>query len=320
MFIDKAKIFVQSGHGGNGCVSFRREKFVPRGGPDGGDGGDGGNVYIEASAKLQTLYDFRYKRHFKAKNGQPGMGANRHGKNGEDVIIRVPCGTIITNNQQPMTSDLTEPGQRVLMAQGGCGGRGNTHYKSSTNQAPRYAQEGTTGEEAELQLELKLIADVGIIGMPNAGKSTLLAHLTAAKPKIANYPFTTLSPNLGVLELTDRYITLADIPGLIEGAHEGIGLGDEFLRHIERTKILLHVVDLSAEDPMKNYDIINNELKKYSKTLGRKPQVLVLNKIDMVDTRIKQHQFNGISGHSLISAATGEGLTSLKTHLEKVTR
>ncbi|MFC1596191.1 GTPase ObgE [Candidatus Margulisiibacteriota bacterium] len=368
MFVDKAKVFIKAGNGGNGCLSFRREKYIPRGGPDGGNGGDGGSVYVEASSKLQTLYDFRYKRHYKARSGEQGMGRDRYGKSGEDLIIQVPCGTVVVvidvedaklkaesdkvesdkviklkghqsppqilrsdaqndvlpesriPNPESRTIDLTEPGQRILVAKGGRGGNGNAHYKSSINRAPRYTQEGTAGEEKEVRLELKLIADAGIIGLPNAGKSTLLAHITAAKPKIADYPFTTLRPNLGVIELIDRYITLADIPGLIEGAHLGAGLGDDFLRHIERTKILIHVVDLSTEDPFNNYKIINKELKSYSPELAKKQQILVLNKIDIDDVREKALKFNKKQSPIMISAATGEGLSELKDALLKIVR
>jgi GTPase len=324
MFIDKAKIFLKAGNGGNGCVSFRREKYIPRGGPNGGDGGDGGNIYIKALNKLQTLYDFRYQKHFKAQNGEPGQGRNCHGKKGQDLIIAVPCGTLIqVTDPQPAPGtpaltvqnvwfDLVEPAQTLLLAQGGKGGYGNARYKSSVNQAPRYAQRGTVGEEKTVRLELKLIAEIGLIGLPNAGKSTLLAHLTAAKPKIADYPFTTLHPNLGVLELPDKYITIADIPGLIAGAHQGAGLGTEFLRHIERTKILLHVVDLTAEDPWHNYQIINRELASYSPALAQKKQIIVLNKIDRPATKDKEKLFLKAQNVLAVSAATGTGLDKLK--------
>lgn len=329
MFIDKATIFLKSGKGGDGCLSFRREKFIPNGGPDGGDGGDGGSIFLEATSQIRTLYDYRYKRHFSAKNGQPGMGAKCYGVSGEDIIIMVPCGTLAhikylsdEGTDSPLlevkshTVDLVEPGQQIKVVQGGHGGNGNTHYKSSVNQAPRYAQKGTPGEQAEVRLELKLIADIGIVGLPNAGKSTLLAHLTAAKPKIADYPFTTLSPNLGVLELTGQFVTLADIPGLIEGAHKGVGLGDEFLRHVERTKLLIHVVDLSAEDPLHNYTVINNELKQYSQSLAEKKQILVLNKVDIAEEVDCLNKFSKFGKPILISAATGEGLEELKQAIE----
>ena len=323
-------------------MSFRREKYIPHGGPSGGDGGDGGSVTLIASSHLQTLYDFRYRKHFNAENGHPGEGKNRYGKKGEDIIIHVPCGTVVTIKDitpppldtQPTTPspsrrspakihvtpstivfDLITPGQALLIAKGGRGGLGNARFSTSTNQAPRYAQKGTPGEAKEIEFELKLIADVGIIGCPNAGKSTLLAHLTAAKPKIANYPFTTLQPNLGVLELEDRFVTLADIPGLIEGAHQGKGLGDEFLRHIERTKLLLHVVDLSAEDPLHDFKTINLELKKHSAALAKKDQIIVLNKSDIPGTIEKKSLFKRKTPLVMISAATGEGLAELRAVL-----
>jgi len=289
MFVDKVKIFVESGKGGNGCVSFRREKFVPFGGPDGGDGGRGGDVYIVADPQMNTLYDFYLKPHYKAEDGEHGRGKNMHGKDGESLYIRVPCGTVVykvdENNNLIFLGDLNQPGQTLLVAKGGRGGRGNAAFKSSTNRAPKIAELGQPSEKVTLVLELKLIADVGIIGLPNAGKSTLLSVLTSAKPKIADYPFTTTSPNLGVCDYSGFRFVLADIPGLIENAHKGKGLGIEFLRHIERTKILLHLIDISSGDVnniYKNYKIIVNELKSYSKSLMKKKMIIVLNKIDVL--------------------------------------
>jgi GTP-binding protein len=289
MFVDKVKIFVESGKGGNGCVSFRREKFIPFGGPDGGDGGKGGDVYLVADPQMNTLYDFYLKPHYKAEDGEHGKGKNMHGKDGESLYIRVPCGTVVykvdENNRLIFLGDLNHPGQTLLVAKGGRGGRGNAAFKSSTNRAPKIAELGQPSEKVTLVLELKLIADVGIIGLPNAGKSTLLSVLTSAKPKIADYPFTTTSPNLGVCDYSGFRFVLADIPGLIENAHKGKGLGIEFLRHIERTKILLHLIDISSGDVnniYKNYKIIVNELKSYSKSLMRKKMIIVLNKIDVL--------------------------------------
>ncbi|MFN3550961.1 MAG: GTPase ObgE [Endomicrobiia bacterium] len=287
MFIDKVKIFVEAGKGGNGCVSFRREKFVPYGGPDGGNGGDGGNVYLRANPEITTLYDFTLKPHFKAQDGAHGKGKNMHGKNGEDLYIDVPCGCVVyklnEEGQKVFIEDLKKPYMTIMIAKGGKGGKGNAAFKSSTNRAPKIAELGLPGEKVTLVLELKLIADVGIVGLPNAGKSTLLSVLTSAKPKIADYPFTTLSPNLGVCVYKDFKFVLSDIPGIIENAHKGKGLGIEFLRHIERTKILLHLIDISSKDIkniFKKYKIINNELKNYSNELLKKPTIIVLSKID----------------------------------------
>ncbi len=287
MFIDKVKIFVEAGKGGNGCVSFRREKFVAYGGPDGGDGGDGGNVYLRSNPEITTLYDFKLKPHFKAQDGSHGKGKNMYGKNGEDLYVDVPCGCVVykldDEGKNIFIEDLKEPYMTIMVAKGGKGGRGNASFKSSTNRAPKIAEMGLPGEKVTLVLELKLIADVGIIGLPNCGKSTLLSVLTSAKPKIADYPFTTLSPNLGVCVYKNFKFVLSDIPGLIEDAHKGKGLGIEFLRHIERTKILLHLIDISSKDIrsiLRNYIIINNELKNYSKKLLERPTIIVLTKID----------------------------------------
>lgn len=285
MFIDKAKIYVKGGDGGNGCVAFLREKFVPFGGPAGGDGGKGGDVIIVADSHLQTLMDFKYKRHYKAEKGQHGQGGNKKGKDGKDLIIKVPIGTVVKDAETgEILADLVKEGQFVVVAKGGKGGRGNAAFKSPTNQTPMIAEKGEKGEERWIELELKLLADVGIIGFPNAGKSTLISVLSKAKPKIADYPFTTLTPVLGVLQLDlNDYIVLADIPGLIEGASEGLGLGHEFLKHIERTKFLIHLIDVSdlrERDPIEAFNIINNELEKYSPDLIKKPQIVVANKID----------------------------------------
>ena len=288
-FLDQAKIILSSGHGGAGCLSFRREKYIEYGGPDGGNGGKGGDVIFEAVENLNTLIDYRYQQHFEAKNGRPGAGRNRTGADGEDRILRVPVGTqVLAEDRETILLDLTDPGQRAVFMKGGDGGFGNAHYKSSTNQAPRHTTPGWPGEEREVWLRLKLIADVGVVGLPNAGKSTFLAACTAAKPKIAAYPFTTISPNLGVVRFGRKGDTvdfvMADIPGLIEGAHEGQGLGDRFLGHVERTKAILHLIDGTDSDVVKNYRTIRAELKAYGQGLSRKAEIIALNKIDALDT------------------------------------
>lgn len=260
-FLDEAKIFIKSGDGGPGCISFRREKYIEYGGPDGGDGGKGGDVVVEAVDNLNTLIDYRYQQHFKAERGHHGMGANRSGRNGKDIILKVPIGTqIFHDDKETLLADLTEGGQRIVLLKGGIGGRGNTHFKTSTNQAPRRADTGMPGEELWIWLRLKLIADAGLIGLPNAGKSTFLAATSRAKPKIADYPFTTLHPNLGVVYIDQKEFVLADIPGLIEGAHEGHGLGTRFLGHVERCSVLIHLIDGTQEDPLKAYQTIRDEL------------------------------------------------------------
>ena len=280
-FLDLAKVYIRSGGGGGGCVSFRREKFIEYGGPDGGDGGRGGDVWAEAVDGLNTLIDFRYQQHFFAKNGQPGMGRQRTGKDGDDIVLRVPAGTeILDEDEETVVADLTEVGQRVLLAKGGNGGWGNLHFKTSTNQAPRRANAGQEGVERTLWLRLKLIADVGLLGLPNAGKSTFLAATSNARPKIADYPFTTLHPNLGVVGVDNVEFVVADIPGLIEGAHEGRGLGDLFLGHVERCAVLLHLVDGTSEDVVADYETIIGELEAYGGDLADKPRITVLNKID----------------------------------------
>jgi GTPase len=288
LFIDRAKIRVRGGNGGNGVTAFRREKFVPRGGPSGGDGGRGGDVWLVADASLNTLLHLRYNPEHTAGRGGHGEGSNRSGKDGEDVVVRVPAGTQVFDSETgELYADLSEDGGRWLAAQGGRGGFGNAHFASSTNRAPRYHQEGGEGEERELQLELKLLADVGLVGFPNAGKSTLISTISAAKPKVADYPFTTLEPHLGVVDLGEfRTFVVADIPGLIEGAHAGAGLGDRFLRHVERTKLLLHLVDissLSGRDPVSDYEIINRELRAYDEQLAGRPQFVVATKLDALD-------------------------------------
>lgn len=287
MFVDRAKISIRSGKGGDGCVSFRREPFVPEGGPNGGDGGKGGDVIFQADNNLRTLMDFRYKRKYEAENGQNGMKYNRFGKKGEDLIIKVPPGTIVIDEETNLVmKDLLHHGDSFVAARGGKGGKGNVHFKNSVRQAPNFAEAGGFAQSRNIILELKLIADVGLIGFPNVGKSTLLSVCTSANPKIANYHFTTITPNLGVVELYDTSFVLADIPGLIEGAHTGAGLGLNFLKHIERTKLLIHVVDVSGSEgrnPIEDFDKINNELKSYGEKLLKKPQLVAANKMDMLD-------------------------------------
>jgi GTP-binding protein len=288
VFIDRVKIKIKAGNGGNGVTAFRREKFVPRGGPSGGNGGRGGDVWLEADEGYNTLLHLRYNPEHKAERGRHGEGSNRYGKDGEDIIVKVPVGTQVFNAEtNEFLFDFTESGQRFQAAKGGRGGFGNAHFATSTNRAPRYHQQGGIGDEFELQLELKLIADVGLVGFPNAGKSTLISVISAAKPKIADYPFTTLEPNLGVVDLGDfRTFVVADIPGIIEGASEGAGLGDRFLRHVERTKFLLHLVDvssLSTRNPVEDYEIINRELRNYNEDLAERPQIVVATKIDALD-------------------------------------
>ncbi|MDP2727989.1 MAG: GTPase ObgE [Dehalococcoidia bacterium] len=314
MFLDLVKIYVESGSGGNGVISFRREKFVPLGGPNGGDGGRGGTVYFEADPQLTTLAYFRRKRHFRASRGRHGEGSNRHGAAGEDVIIKVPLGTVVRDaGGGEIIADLTAPGERLLVAQGGRGGWGNAHFATPTRQAPRLAVDGKPGESHWLILELKLLADVGLIGLPNAGKSTLLSKVSAATPKIADYPFTTLEPHLGVVDLGERSFVMADIPGLIEGAHKGAGLGHEFLRHVERTRVLLHLVDGASEDPWKDYVTINRELALYQASLESKEQIVALNKVDLPEVRdqlpkiLARFRKEGVD-IAPISALSGEGV------------
>jgi GTP-binding protein len=322
-FVDEVKIYAKAGDGGRGCVSFRREKFVPMGGPDGGDGGGGGDVWFRVDNELGTLLDFRYKVHYKAESGSHGMGKKMHGKGGEDLIVRVPPGTLIHDAETgELLADLTAPGQQILLLKGGMGGRGNARFVSSTNRAPRHAQPGTPGEERSLRLELKLLADVGLVGMPNAGKSTLISVVSAARPKIADYPFTTLVPNLGVVRYAGyKTFVMADIPGLIRGASEGHGLGTRFLKHVERTDLFLHLVDLSelqAGDPLENFEMINQELRRHKPELLDKTQLVVLSKIDITEVRARMAEvlpYFSSRGYRIfpISAVTGEGVRELVT-------
>jgi GTP-binding protein len=320
MFVDEAHIHVKAGDGGNGCVSFRREKYIPKGGPDGGDGGNGGSVIFVADPSVNTLMDFSGKHHWRGPRGQDGMGKKMAGVNGEDLIVRVPPGTLVFDEEHDMIllADLTEPGRQLTIARAGRGGRGNWHFRSPTNQAPRYAEPGTMGQERKLKLELKLIADVGLVGMPNAGKSTLLSVISAARPKIAAYPFTTLEPQLGIAELTgDRRIVVADIPGLIEGAHTGTGLGHDFLKHIERTKIIVHLIDLfppDGSDPIENYRTIRAELEAFSPLLAQKPEIVAANKIDLsTDDAALEKLLDEVPGEEIfaISGATRKGIGPL---------
>ncbi|MCP3931638.1 MAG: GTPase ObgE [Bacteroidetes bacterium] len=320
-FIDEAKFFVKGGDGGNGCVSFRREKYVPKGGPNGGDGGNGGDVVIKASSKIHSLIDFRYRSHFKADRGMHGKGKDMHGKGGKDCIMIVPAGSILKDSEtDEVLADLTGDGDSFIAAHGGVGGRGNSHFATGANRTPRIATKGKNGDEKWIKIELKLLADVGLVGLPNAGKSTLLSRLSAANPKIASYPFTTLEPQLGVLHLQyGESCIIADIPGLIKGASDGVGLGHTFLRHVERTRILLHVVDVSSENVMENYAVINDELRLYKNELAKKTQFLILNKIDLVDNEtlkmveesFKQHHHTTIA----ISGLEGSNIDILKASL-----
>jgi GTP-binding protein len=326
MFVDEVDILVEAGAGGAGCMSFRREKFVPRGGPDGGDGGNGGSVYAVASPHLNTLIPYRFNREFHAKRGDHGKGSNRTGANAPDLELEVPVGTLIylkpgdPADEPILIGDLVESGQRVILAQGGHGGRGNARFVSSTNRAPRRCEEGTPGEVRQLQLQLKLLADVGLVGFPNAGKSTLISRISAARPKIADYPFTTLTPNLGVVSLSDnRSFVVADVPGLIEGAHGGHGLGDRFLKHLDRTKLLVHLVDVSGasgRDPIEDFEVIRRELGLFSPQMGSKRQIVAATKMDAVSDpepvdRFERH----VTAHGLpfarISAVSGEGINAL---------
>lgn len=317
LFFDEATIDVKAGDGGDGVVAFRREKYVPRGGPNGGSGGRGGDVILAVDPRLNTLIGFRRRKHFEAKRGEHGSGKDQNGRAGKGVIIRVPPGTIVRDNGTgEVLGDLVNPGQEIVVAHGGRGGRGNAAFASSTNRAPRFSEKGDKGDRRRLRLELKLIADVGIIGEPNAGKSTLLAAVTAARPKIADYPFTTLTPNLGVAEVDDRTLVLADIPGLIEGAHAGAGLGDRFLRHIERTRLLIHLLDGSKDHPLAQFDEVNHELQAFNPALAVKPQLVGLNKMDLPEAQKRlAHVRRALSQRGMevfpISAATGEGVREL---------
>jgi len=322
-FIDEAKIHVAAGDGGDGCIAFRREAKVPRGGPSGGDGGNGGSVVVEADPGLTTLLDYRYRRHYKAERGENGRGKDQYGKSGADLRLRVPVGTLILDDESGETlADLTTAGAQVVVCRGGTGGRGNIHFATPWNQAPRTAEPGTPGEVKTLRLELKLLADVGLLGFPSVGKSTFISVVSRARPKIADYPFTTLVPNLGVVQLSDeRSFVIADMPGLIEGAADGAGLGLRFLRHVERTRVLLHLLEASVtagpdRDPIRDHDALNRELAQYAPELAERPQIVALNKIDLTETREAAPSIQaafaerGIELH-LVSAATGEGVTGL---------
>ncbi|MDS1029417.1 GTPase ObgE [Bacillota bacterium LX-D] len=325
MFYDYAKIYAKAGDGGNGVVSFRREKYVPEGGPNGGDGGRGGDIVLVADGSLGTLVDFKYKKHYKADRGQHGQGSNKHGSSAENLIIKVPVGTVVKNADtgEPI-ADLFAEGQKVVIAKGGRGGRGNARFLSNKNKAPRFAENGEPGEEIWVVLELKLLADVGLVGFPNAGKSTLISRISAAKPKVADYPFTTLTPNLGVVKYDEESFVVADIPGLIEGAHQGAGLGHNFLRHIERTRVIVHVVDMSTSiqsseqeqsaDPYYNFLAINKELELYNADLAKRPQIIAANKVDLPEAQAALQNFIAkVQGYEVfpISAVTGAGVEKL---------
>jgi GTPase len=323
-FLDEAKVYIRSGDGGNGCVSFRREKFIEYGGPNGGDGGKGGDVVVEAVEALNTLIEYRYQQHFAAKNGRGGMGKDRHGAGGADAVLKVPAGTqIYEDDGETLLADLTEAGQQVVLAHGGNGGFGNARFKSSTNRAPRNANPGQPGTELTIRLRLKLIADAGVVGLPNAGKSTFLAAVSAAKPKIADYPFTTLHPQLGVVDVDGREFVLADIPGLIEGAHEGVGLGDRFLGHVERCRVLLHLVDGAAGDAGEAYKTVRAELSAYGHELADKPEIVALNKADAMSPEDIKEQTARLKRAAkktplVLSAVSGDGVAEVLRALSKI--
>ena len=323
-FLDEAKVYIASGAGGNGCVSFRREKFIEFGGPNGGDGGRGGDVVVEAVNGLNTLIDYRYQQHFKAQRGENGMGKDRHGANGKNAVLKVPLGTqVYEEDGETLLADLTAVGERVIIAKGGNGGFGNTHFKSSTNRAPRRANPGEPGEERTIRLRLKLIADAGLVGLPNAGKSTFLAAVSAAKPKIADYPFTTLHPQLGVVRVDEREFVLADLPGLIEGAHEGTGLGDRFLGHTERCRVLLHLVDGTADDPGAAYKTVRGELEAYGEGLDDKPEIVALTKADAMtpeELKARAAKLKKACKKTpfILSSAAGQGVPDVLRALLKV--
>jgi GTP-binding protein len=323
-FLDEAKVYIASGAGGNGCVSFRREKFIEFGGPNGGDGGKGGDVVVEAVTGLNTLIDYRYQQHFKAQRGGNGMGKDRAGANGKDVVLKVPAGTqVYEEDGETLLADLIEVGQRVTIAEGGNGGFGNAHFKSATNRAPRHANPGQPGQELTIRLRLKLIADAGLIGLPNAGKSTFLAAVSAAKPKIADFPFTTLHPQLGVVEVDGREFVLADLPGLIEGAHEGIGLGDRFLGHTERCRVLLHLIDGTSDDVGEAYKIVRGELEAYGQGLTDKPEIVALSKSDALTKDVIKTQAGKLKkactkAPLILSAQSGDGVEGALRALLKI--
>ena len=322
-FLDEAKVYVQSGAGGNGCIAFRREKFIEFGGPSGGDGGKGGDVVVEAVDGLNTLIDYRYQQHFKAKSGGNGMGKDMHGANGKDVVLKVPVGTqIYEEDDETLLADLTRAGERVTLMKGGNGGFGNAYFKTATNQAPRRANPGQPGEERTIRLRLKLIADAGLIGLPNAGKSTFLAAVSAAKPKIADYPFTTLHPQLGVVRIDEREFVLADLPGLIEGAHEGVGLGDRFLGHTERCRVLLHLIDGTGEDAGRDYKTVRAELEAYGQGLTDKPEIVALSKADALTPEAIKKQTAKLKKACkktplVLSSASGQGVQDVLRALWK---
>lgn len=323
-FIDEAKFYVKAGDGGNGCVSFRREKYIPKGGPNGGDGGKGGDVIIQADKALQSLIDFRYRSHFKAEKGKNGQGKDKHGRKGKDCVMKVPVGSVIKESDSGrILADLVENGDTFVAAKGGTGGLGNSHFATGANRTPRFATNGKEGEEEWLRIELKLIADIGLVGLPNAGKSTLLSKLSSANPKIAAYPFTTLEPQLGVLKFKyHNPCIIADIPGLVEGAHKGVGLGHTFLKHVERTRILLHVIDSASDDVYNQYQIINSELVSYKQELSNKKCVIVLNKCDIVEIQVirqlQEYFLEKGEKPYVISAKTGEGVEALKEGLAEI--
>ncbi|HLN09171.1 MAG TPA: GTPase ObgE [Xanthobacteraceae bacterium] len=320
-FLDEAKVYIRSGDGGNGCVAFRREKFIEFGGPNGGNGGRGGDVVVACVDGLNTLIDYRYQQHFKAQRGANGMGKDRSGANGSDVVLKVPVGTqVFEDDRETLIADLTRVGQRVVLARGGNGGFGNAHFKSSTNRAPRHANPGQPGEERWIRLRLKLIADAGLVGLPNAGKSTFLAAVSAARPKIADYPFTTLHPGLGVVGIDGREFVLADLPGLIEGAHEGLGLGDRFLGHVERCKILLHLVDGTGAHAGESYRVVRRELEAYGVILADKPEIVALSKSDALTPEVRRKQVARLRRAAgrppfVVSAATGDGVPAVLREL-----
>ena len=322
-FLDQAKIYIKAGNGGAGSASFRREKYIEFGGPDGGDGGDGGSVIVEAERNLNTLIDYRYRQHFKAQSGKSGSKKNKTGGSGKDLILKVPVGTqIYEEDNNTLIYDLIKNKEKFIVASGGEGGLGNTRFKSSTNRAPRKKTDGKKGEEFWIWLQLKVIADVGIIGLPNAGKSSFLSKCTRAKPKIANYPFTTLNPNLGVLNINDKEIILADIPGLIEGSHKGVGLGDKFLRHIERCKTLIHLIDISEKDILGNYLKIRNELSKYDKKILKKGEIIIFNKLDLVDMnslnqKLKKFKNKTKKDYEITSLITNQNFEKIKKIIYK---
>ena len=327
-FLDEAKVYVQSGAGGNGCVSFRREKFIEFGGPNGGDGGKGGDLILEVSTQLATLYDLRLHPHQKAQRGKNGMGSDRHGAGGEDLVIQLPLGTLVKDAETgDLLADMNEPGKRLILLKGGRGGQGNARFATSTNKAPKFAQPGEPGEERVIRLELKLMADVGLLGFPSVGKSSLITKVSAARPKIADYPFTTMKPHLGVVEYKNfRTFVMADIPGIIEGAHEGAGLGHRFLRHVERSRILLHLLDpcrTHDSDPLKDYETLNRELALFDPELAEKPQIIVINKLDLPDVQallpeiVPYFEKLGLKVFP-VSAVTGEGIPALLDEIAKV--